>query len=190
MCPTFYSPSLTGKELDNRWSLGRIEQLNVGCDGLARNAIVKYQNASENFARFTDRSVRSLVKVWDIDDQNVDEDFGKLEAKLKSAFVSSEVIANVVNRLEVPSSFNFTALGLSGKVVCCFSHAKLGYAINVNPEDDALNLLEDQNPFQLQPLLQFDDPFGANVDEFESSNENSCQCSINSLLTNLNLNLQ
>ena len=177
----------TGKEMDNRWSLGRIDQLDVGRDGLARNAIVKYQNASENFARFTDRSVRSLVKIWDIEDQNVDEDLGKLEAKLKNAFATSEILANVINYKEVPSSFSFTSLGLSGKCVCCFSHAKIGYALNVNPENDALDLLEDKNPFELLPTLQADDPFGANVDDLETIDETSCECSFSSLLTSLNL---
>ena len=90
------------KELDSPWSLGKIEQLDVGRDGLSRNAVVKYQNASENFARFTDRSVRSLVKIWDIEDQNVDQDLGKLEAKLRNSFDCAKALKNV-RRGIVPS---------------------------------------------------------------------------------------
>ena len=38
-------------ELDNAWSLGRIDQLVKSRDGLSRRAVICYQNAKENFMR-------------------------------------------------------------------------------------------------------------------------------------------
>ena len=66
-------------ELDNAWSLGRIDQLVKSRDGFSRRAVIRYQNAKENFMRTSDRHIRSLIKVWAVDDQNVDEDLAQLE---------------------------------------------------------------------------------------------------------------
>ena len=46
--------------LEQQWSLGRVEQLIKGRDGLIRKVIVQYQNATEDFKRVTDRHIRSL----------------------------------------------------------------------------------------------------------------------------------
>ena len=56
-------------ELDSAWSLGTIDQLIEGRDGMYRRAIVKYRNANENLDRVTDRGIRSLVKIWSLDEQ-------------------------------------------------------------------------------------------------------------------------
>ena len=50
---------------------------------MARRVIVKYMNHSEDFHRMTDRHIRSLVKIWAVDDQNVDEDLAELQRRLK-----------------------------------------------------------------------------------------------------------
>ena len=53
-------------------------------DGVIRRVIAKYQNSNESFQRMTDRSIRSLVKIWSCDDLNVDEDLAYLQKKLSS----------------------------------------------------------------------------------------------------------
>ena len=43
-------------ELSSKWSLGIIDSVEKGKDGLVRRASVKYQNSSENAPRETDRA--------------------------------------------------------------------------------------------------------------------------------------
>ena len=41
-----------------------------GKDEVVRRAVISYQNASEDVARFTDRGARSLIKLFNIDDNS------------------------------------------------------------------------------------------------------------------------
>ena len=74
-----------GSDLGESWTVGEVDQIVKGRDGLIRRAIIKYFNAEENDpvsasyrARFTDRAVRSLVKLWSLDECTLFEDLGKL----------------------------------------------------------------------------------------------------------------
>ena len=51
-------------------------------DGLVREAIVAYRNHTENFNRLTNRAVRSLVKLFSIDEDCVQEDLAKLQKRI------------------------------------------------------------------------------------------------------------
>ena len=63
-------------ELSSKWSLGIITEVVKGKDGLVRRASVKYQNSSENSPRESDRAARSLIKLFNVDDQSwMDEMF-------------------------------------------------------------------------------------------------------------------
>ena len=74
------------KESDNplgsQWIIGIVEQIIPSRDGKIRRVIVKYQNATENFARFTDRSVRKLVKIFDIEEYVLQDDLTELLKRL------------------------------------------------------------------------------------------------------------
>ena len=50
-----------------------------GKDGLVRRASVKYQNSSENAPRETDRAARSLIKLFNIDDQSWMDEMAEVE---------------------------------------------------------------------------------------------------------------
>ena len=71
--------------LDGRWTLGTADQVIKSKDGIVRRVVVKYTNAGEEFPRFTDRNVRSLVKLWSIDDLSIEEDLAKVHEKLASS---------------------------------------------------------------------------------------------------------
>ena len=79
--------------LESEWTHGKVDQLIRGRDGLSRRAIVKYQNLDEEVKRTTDRSVRSLVKLWSIDDQSLEEDIAILEKQLRSSGVGSYLLS-------------------------------------------------------------------------------------------------
>ena len=83
--------------LEHEWTMGRIDQLVVGRDGLARRAIVRYQNATEDFKRTSDRSVRSLVKIFSLDDCSVEEDLEILHKHLLANVAYQKLLGELVS---------------------------------------------------------------------------------------------
>ena len=78
--------------LSSPWTIGEVDQVVVGRDGLIRRAIIKYFNASENdpenanyHPQFTDRSVRKLIKLWSVDECNLFDDLAELQESFDSA---------------------------------------------------------------------------------------------------------
>ena len=69
-------------QLDNKWSVGKVEQIVRGRDQKVRKVIVKYQNATENIPRFTERSVRKLVKLFSIDEFQIQNDLSELQKRI------------------------------------------------------------------------------------------------------------
>ena len=75
--------------LGSSWTVGEVDQVIVGRDGLIRRAVIKYFNASENdpekakyHPQFTDRAVRSLIKLWSIDDTCLSDDLAELQERV------------------------------------------------------------------------------------------------------------
>ena len=69
--------------LDSKWTVGRVDQVVRGRDGRIRKVIIRYSNASEeNMPRFTERSVRKLVKLFSIDEHQVQEDLTLLQRRI------------------------------------------------------------------------------------------------------------
>ena len=66
-------------KLDDKWTVGAIDSLERGRDGLIRMVQVKYKNAGENHLQITPRTVRQLVKLWSIDDHHLSEDLAEME---------------------------------------------------------------------------------------------------------------
>ena len=58
-------------ELSNKWTIGKVSDIICSSDGKARKAIVVYQNPNEDFnnKRTTERAIRSLVKLFNVDDK-------------------------------------------------------------------------------------------------------------------------
>ena len=58
-------------ELSSKWTVGKVTDVTFGKDGKARRATVLYQNSNEDFAvkRTTERAVRSLVKLFNVDEK-------------------------------------------------------------------------------------------------------------------------
>ena len=89
--------------LSSPWTIGEVDQVVVGRDGLIRRAIIKYFNASENdpehgnyHPQFTDRSVRKLIKLWSVDECNLFDDLAELQESFDSARVheGNDVVAD------------------------------------------------------------------------------------------------
>ena len=74
-------------KLDSTWVIGIVEQVLPSRDGKVRRVVVKYTNASgspENDVepQFTNRAVRQLVKIFDIDEYVLQDDMTELMKRL------------------------------------------------------------------------------------------------------------
>ena len=59
-------------------------------DEVVRRATVQYQNSNEDIPRFTDRAARSLVKLFNIDDENWQEDMDLVEKLIEESKVPKD----------------------------------------------------------------------------------------------------
>ena len=62
--------------------MGKVDQVIRGRDLKIRRVIVRYQNAKESHTRLTDRAVRKLVKLFSIDEFQVQEDLTELQKRV------------------------------------------------------------------------------------------------------------
>ena len=69
-------------------------------DGVVRKADLRYFNHGENKARFTDSTVRSLVRLFNIEDDNFVADMAKVEVLMDKLQEKSEVDGEPVMKVE------------------------------------------------------------------------------------------
>ena len=69
--------------LKSEWTVGQVDQVIASRDGLIRRAVIKYFNAGSDNPEFTDRSVRTLVKLWSVDEACLAEDLGELQRRIE-----------------------------------------------------------------------------------------------------------
>ena len=71
---------------DAKWTLGMVDDLHMGRDGIIREAVVKYCNSTEQklsltkgdaqdstYPRYTERAMRRLVKIFSIEEDSLAE---------------------------------------------------------------------------------------------------------------------
>ena len=65
--------------LRSPWAMGLVHEVDVGRDGLIRMVTVLYYNASEpTNAQYTDRAVRSLVRLFHVDELSWSQDMDRV----------------------------------------------------------------------------------------------------------------
>ena len=67
--------------LDGKWVVGMVDQVEWGRDGTIRMVTVKYFNGLNPNPEFTLRTVRKLVKLWDVDDVHLADDYAEMQRK-------------------------------------------------------------------------------------------------------------
>ena len=82
--------------LGSSWTVGKVDQRVVGRDGHIRRVIIKYHKVNENdpshaSLQFTDRSVRSLVKLWSVDEVDLFDDLAELQKIVNHDNIASHV---------------------------------------------------------------------------------------------------
>ena len=88
---------------DSKWTMGMVEELDRGRDGIIRAVVIKYCNSAEhklsltkegrgtesNLPRYTERAVHRLIKIFSLEETNLAEDlaFSHIYSKgLKNRF--------------------------------------------------------------------------------------------------------
>ena len=180
-------------ELDVAWTLGTVDQLVQGRDGLSRRAIVRYQNFKEDFHRFSDRGIRSVVKVWSVDDQNVDEDLAALQKRLRKTPRGAELVDQLVEAgpqgLDAPAPPR--QLSHLCVTCCCDSHCKFTHYTAPKPDPVLVSLLSHRavHPVHESSLVH---PAQIKVEDHDETADElleTCECSLTALMNNLSLNL-
>lgn len=78
------------------WTIGQVDQVIASRDGHIRRAVIKYYNYGEKNPHFTDRSVRTLVKLWSLDESCLFDDLKELQTRLtRTDRVDAEVCGNL-----------------------------------------------------------------------------------------------
>ena len=98
--------------LDNKWTMGMVESVDKGRDGVIRKATVKYCNSGEQklsldktksqddstFPRYTERAVRKLIKIFSLEETSIAEDMAELDKREKQFDAAGQgVFARVVD---------------------------------------------------------------------------------------------
>ena len=99
----------TESELSSDWTVGQVFYVTRSKDGVIRRVEVKYFNHNENKPRFTDRAVRSVVKLFSIEDSYFINDMAKVEEMMSK-----------LKKDEVPRRVEPAKLQVCG--CCCISH--------------------------------------------------------------------
>ena len=187
--------------LDNTWSLATVDQLVQGRDGLSRRAILRYQNYREDFHRTTDRHVRSVVKVWSVDDQNVDEDLAELQKRLRKTNRGEELVDQLLaagpQGLDVPvpphqHAATVTSSSPSCNTCCCYSHCRFGHSLTQKSAAAVMRSLLSQravDPLADLAHVSVEEVHHDDQDIADDEKSTSCDCSLTTLLNSLNLNL-
>ena len=69
--------------LDSKWIMGTVEQIiRSPRDQVIRKVMIRYQNRDENQPRITERSIRKLVKLFSVDEYQVQEDLEALQKQI------------------------------------------------------------------------------------------------------------
>ena len=73
-------------KLSNEYTMGKVDQVIAGKDGIIRRVIIKYYNYKEKNPHLSDRAVRSVAKIFSIDEFCLAEDLAILQKRLDNKF--------------------------------------------------------------------------------------------------------
>jgi hypothetical protein len=141
--------------LDNKWTMGMVEDVQTGRDGVLREVRIKYCNASEQkltlegdasgdrtMSRYTERSVRKIVKIFSVEDSSLEDDLAELKKKMKAMprdFIDDEMLAGMASTVAPEKcTLKNSRIGQC----CCQEHCKIQSKFHYNLHYD----LEQDDP--------------------------------------------
>ena len=75
----------TENDLSSQWTIGQVDSITKSRDNSVRRVDIRYHNAGENGSRTTDRCVRSLVRLFNVEDDYWVSDMDKVAEMIKEA---------------------------------------------------------------------------------------------------------
>ena len=120
-------------DLSSKWTVGQIDSVERSKDGVVRRVKVRYYNHDENYARFSERCVRSLVRLFNIEDNYWIEDMAKYEKLVQELKTEARkekvdpvlIVKNADGNYAVKS--NAAAKPEMSCDCCCQAHCKLNF---------------------------------------------------------------
>ena len=101
------------------WSLGQVDEVVVGPDLAVRRAVVRYFNAGENTPQLTDRSVRSLVRLFNVDEGGWRSDMEKIRK------ICEETKLDLTTQPDSPAKPQRNPSSTLCRSCCCQGHETL-----------------------------------------------------------------
>ena len=122
-----------GSAIKGAWTTGVVEEIVKSGDGLVREATVKYCNSTEDTPRFTDRSVRTLVRLFNVEDGHWREDMEQVEKILKAKNIEVELEKTEESGTEALYGRKKSSIGDSDPSLCrccCEVHCSLSLHVS------------------------------------------------------------
>ena len=110
-----------GSAIKGSWTVGMVDSITYGADGLIREAAIKYCNASEQIPRYTTRAVRSLVRLFNVMDGHWRQDMEEVQKMLRQLDVQVVIEEQAEPELICDHLVDDTSLCSC----CCPSHCSL-----------------------------------------------------------------
>ena len=134
-------------DLYSKWTVGQVDSLIRSKDQKIRRVNVRYYNAGENVPRITDRCVRSLVRLFNVEDSYFVHDLDQVEKLVKEMSENEE--ERRVQPLRVlrdssgsyrlnNSSLNNSRMSSGQCQCCCYGHCSM-MSHNIEPRVYTIN---------------------------------------------------
>ena len=92
----------------SKWTVGEVDKLEHGSDGKIRRVWVKYRNVGESGYQTTERSIRSLIKIFSLMDTSIQEDLLEVQRTMR------ELLGNEASA--------HSSMVVGDSVTCCGAH--------------------------------------------------------------------
>ena len=148
----------------NKWTVGQVENVIRSKDGVVRRATIRYHNHGENVPRFTDRAVRSLVRLFSLEDSYFAEDMAEVEKRIAQfAHVPPiKIVRTESGNYQVDAAAHVSARAKTCDC-CCVSQCSMFHVPGVAPPSSSILMSdvdvlhpddeEDEPMYDATPLL-------------------------------------
>ena len=122
-------------DLSINWTIGQVDSVTRSKDGCVRRVSVRYHNHGEAVARYTERSVRSLVRLFHVEDDYFVKDMKLVEDMMKELEKESDVNDQRVEPMRLHRDHdgsyriidNANVSNVRNCDCCCDAHCKMTY---------------------------------------------------------------
>ena len=142
-------------DVGSPWMLGVVSAVERSRDGIIRKLDIKYRNASETQDRTTQRNIRTVCKIWSVDDWNLQDDLAELVSRLRKLDDGNQLVRQMQNVVQARRVA--TVADLRERVVfCCASHStSLGHTYSGKVKSYSVLEKLDSSTFAMEEKVPF-----------------------------------